>query len=164
MGLGENSLPNNIIQMPSIQTNQQEIKMLGDEVKEEENAMELDDEMQLEDNEKWISKQIGRLATLANLPTSRWQNLLNLDIIKARNKPKNAVTKPEAAPFFLPSLSSSLPSQYASNTKGSVEIKFQLGDKDLANEDQVSSKSRLQSALNFQLEDLSAFGMKLSKC
>ena len=50
-------------------------------------------------------------------------------MIKARNKPKNPVTKPESAPFFLPSLSSSLPSQYASNTKGSVEIKFQLGEK-----------------------------------
>ena len=45
-----------------------------------------------------------------------------------------------------------------------VEIKFQLGDKDLTNEVQGSSKSRLQSALNFQLEDLSEFGMKLSKC
>ena len=46
------------------------------------------------------------LITLANLPSSRWQNLLNLDVIKARNKPKNAqVQKPRDAPFFLPTIS-----------------------------------------------------------
>ena len=157
------TFPQNVIQMPSIKANQGQIGTDSDE-NNDAIDMEIDDDIKLEDSEKWIAKQIGRLATLANLPTSRWQNLLNLDVIKARNKPKNAVNKPEAAPFFLPSLSSSLPSQYASNTKGSVEIKFQLGDKDLTNEDQGSSKSRLQSALNFQLEDLSEFGMKLSKC
>ena len=157
------TFPQNVIQMPSIKANQGQIGTDSDE-NNDAIDMEIDDDIKLEDSEKWISKQIGRLATLANLPTSRWQNLLNLDVIKARNKPKNAVNKPEAAPFFLPSLSSSLPSQYASNTKGSVEIKFQLGDKDLTNEVQGSSKSRLQSALNFQLEDLSEFGMKLSKC
>ena len=162
--LGENSLPNNIIQMPSIQTNQQEIKMLGDEVKEEDNAMELDDEMQIEDSDKWIQKQIGRLATLANLPTSRWQNLLHLDIIKARNKPKNAVSKPEAAPFFLPSLSNTLPSQYASNTQQNTEISFQLDLNDEHAEDnEGNTKSRLQSAMNFELEDLTKFGETLSK-
>ena len=156
-------LPQNVIQMPSIKANQGEIGTATEEINEEY-AMDIDDDIKLEDSEKWIAKQIGRLATLANLPTSRWQNLLNLDVIKARNKPKNPVTKPESAPFFLPSLTSSLPSQYASNTKGSVEIKFQLGEKDLSNEDENSSNSRLQSALNFQLEDLSEFGEKLSKC
>ena len=160
--LEADSFPQNVIQMPSIKANQGEIASPSDEISEDD-AMDLDDDIVLEDNEKWISKQIGRLATLANLPTSRWQNLLNLDVIKARNKPKNAVTKPEAAPFFLPSLSNSLPSQYASNTKGTVEIKFQLGDKDLSNDDQ-SSRSKLQTALNFQLEDLSEFGKKLSTC
>ena len=157
------TFPQNVIQMPSIKANQGEIGIESDETNDVDD-MEIDDDIKLEDSEKWIAKQIGRLATLANLPTSRWQNLLNLDVIKARNKPTNAVTKPEAAPFFLPSLSSSLPSQYASNTKGNVEIRFQLGEKDLSNEDQHTSKSRLQSQLNFQLEDLTEFGEKLSKC
>lgn len=44
------------------------------------------------------------LITLANLPTSRWLNLLNLDVIKAKNKPKAAPKKPKAAPFFLPTV------------------------------------------------------------
>lgn len=44
------------------------------------------------------------LITLANLPSSRWKNLLNLDVIKAKNKPKAPPKKPKAAPFFLPTL------------------------------------------------------------
>ncbi|XP_076347675.1 WD repeat-containing protein 36 [Tachypleus tridentatus] len=42
------------------------------------------------------------LITLSLLPQSRWQNLLNLDIIKERNKPKDPPKAPKAAPFFLP--------------------------------------------------------------
>jgi U3 small nucleolar RNA-associated protein 21 len=38
------------------------------------------------------------------MPRSRWQTLLNLDTIKARNKPKEAPKAPERAPFFLPTL------------------------------------------------------------
>jgi U3 small nucleolar RNA-associated protein 21 len=45
------------------------------------------------------------LLTLSLLPRSRWQTLLNLDTIKARNKPKEAPKAPEAAPFFLPTVS-----------------------------------------------------------
>lgn len=45
------------------------------------------------------------LLTLSLLPRSRWQTLLNLETIKARNKPKEAPKAPEAAPFFLPTVS-----------------------------------------------------------
>lgn len=46
------------------------------------------------------------LITLALLPNSRWQNLLHLDVIKARNKPKQEeIQKPKSAPFFLPTIS-----------------------------------------------------------
>lgn len=38
------------------------------------------------------------------MPRSRWQTLLNLETIKARNKPKEAPKAPERAPFFLPTL------------------------------------------------------------
>merc|ERR1719204_186198 len=46
----------------------------------------------------------NELITLANLPSSRWLNLLNLDVIKAKNKPKAPPKKPKAAPFFLPTV------------------------------------------------------------
>ena len=44
------------------------------------------------------------LITLANLPASRWQNLLSLEAIRARNRPAAAAAKPKAAPFFLPTV------------------------------------------------------------
>ncbi|KAF7806839.1 WD repeat-containing protein 36 [Senna tora] len=51
-------------------------------------------------------KQIPDLVTLSLLPKSQWQSLINLDIIKARNKPIEPPKKPEKAPFFLPSVAS----------------------------------------------------------
>jgi len=44
------------------------------------------------------------ITTLSLVPKSRWQTLLHLDVIRARNKPKEAPKPPEKAPFFLPSL------------------------------------------------------------
>ncbi|KAI6028634.1 Utp21 specific WD40 associated putative domain-containing protein [Pisolithus orientalis] len=46
----------------------------------------------------------GDLVTLTLLPRSRWQTLLNLEVIEQRNKPKEPPKKPEQAPFFLPTL------------------------------------------------------------
>lgn len=46
------------------------------------------------------------LITLSDQPTSRWLNLLHLDIVKKRNKPKTPLTKPKSAPFFLPTIPS----------------------------------------------------------
>jgi U3 small nucleolar RNA-associated protein 21 len=43
------------------------------------------------------------LLTLSLVPKSRWQSLLHLDTIRARNKPKEPPQKPKSAPFFLPS-------------------------------------------------------------
>ncbi|KAF2644666.1 Utp21-domain-containing protein [Massarina eburnea CBS 473.64] len=45
------------------------------------------------------------ITTLSLVPKARWQTLLHLDIIRARNKPKEAPKAPEKAPFFLPSVS-----------------------------------------------------------
>ncbi|XP_061425838.1 WD repeat-containing protein 36 [Lethenteron reissneri] len=42
------------------------------------------------------------LVTLSSVPESRWKNLLNLDVIRKRNKPKEPPRAPEKAPFFLP--------------------------------------------------------------
>lgn len=38
------------------------------------------------------------------LPAPQWENLLHLDTIKARSKPIQPPKKPEAAPFFLPTV------------------------------------------------------------
>lgn len=45
------------------------------------------------------------LITLSTVSTSRWLNLLNLDVVKKRNKPKE-VKVSEQAPFFLPTIPS----------------------------------------------------------
>ncbi|EEC05019.1 WD-repeat protein, putative [Ixodes scapularis] len=42
------------------------------------------------------------MVTLSKLPYSRWQNLLNIEVVKQRNKPKEPPQAPKAAPFFLP--------------------------------------------------------------
>lgn len=43
------------------------------------------------------------IITLSAAPPSNWANLSNLDLIRERNKPTAAPSKPKAAPFFLPS-------------------------------------------------------------
>ncbi|EWC44732.1 hypothetical protein DRE_06510 [Drechslerella stenobrocha 248] len=48
-----------------------------------------------------------QMLTMSLLPKNRWMNLLNLEAIKSRNRPKDPVKKPEKAPFFLGSLQSS---------------------------------------------------------
>lgn len=44
------------------------------------------------------------LITMSDVAASRWQNLLNLDIIKQRNRPKVQLKVPKHAPFFLPTI------------------------------------------------------------
>lgn len=53
-----------------------------------------------------LVQQIPDLVTLSLLPKSQWQNLVNLDIIKERNKPIDPPKKSEKAPFFLPTIPS----------------------------------------------------------
>jgi U3 small nucleolar RNA-associated protein 21 len=45
------------------------------------------------------------MITLSMLPRSQWINLVHIDTIKLRNKPIEPPKKPEAAPFFLPTVS-----------------------------------------------------------
>ncbi|XP_077146374.1 WD repeat-containing protein 36 [Ranitomeya variabilis] len=64
-----------------------------------------DDVMEYESPE-----QLGeKLVTLSLLPESRWKNLLNLDVIKRRNKPKEPPKLPKSAPFFIPTLPGLVP-------------------------------------------------------
>ncbi|KAI7864698.1 Utp21 specific WD40 associated putative domain-containing protein [Spinellus fusiger] len=50
-----------------------------------------------------------KMITLSLESRSKWQNLLNLDTIKQRNKPTEAPKLPEKAPFFLPTLPGAAP-------------------------------------------------------
>ena len=69
---------------------------------------EADEEVQeLDDNDLAPTDQLSLdMLTLSLVPKSRWQNLLHLDTIRQRNKPKEPPKAPEKAPFFLPSLDS----------------------------------------------------------
>jgi len=67
----------------------------------EEVKMEVEEDEEVFASPEQISEE---LITLANLPGSRWLNLLSLDTIKTKNKPKAAPKKPKAAPFFLPTI------------------------------------------------------------
>lgn len=96
-----------------------------------------------EKDEFLSSDQISKeLVTLSGLSTSRWQNLLNLDIIKTRNKPKAPPKTPKAAPFFLPTISSL------------NNIQFDIGS-------EVNESSKLLQPVN--LSDLTEFGKLLDK-
>ena len=48
---------------------------------------------------------VPHLITMSMLPRTQWLNLVHLDTIKERNKPIEPPRKPEAAPFFLPTIS-----------------------------------------------------------
>lgn len=45
-----------------------------------------------------------QLITMSTIAASRWQNLLSLDTVKKRNRPKNLIVKPKHASFFLPTV------------------------------------------------------------
>uniref|UniRef100_A0A1A9ZFS9 Uncharacterized protein n=1 Tax=Glossina pallidipes TaxID=7398 RepID=A0A1A9ZFS9_GLOPL len=47
----------------------------------------------------------NNVISISNLPALKWQNMLHLDIIKRRNKPKCPPNVPKLAPFFIPTLS-----------------------------------------------------------
>lgn len=58
------------------------------------------------------------LVTMSNQAAARWQNLLNLDLVKKRNRPRVPVTVPKQAPFFLP-------------TVAGLDLKFDLTNVDI---------------------------------
>ncbi|KAI9509337.1 Utp21-domain-containing protein [Russula earlei] len=74
----------------------------------------------------------GDVVTLTLLPRSKWQTLLNLDVIEQRNKPKEPPKAPEKAPFFLP-------------TVAGVETRFVVQEKE---KQKASTKTSRQSVAN----------------
>lgn len=93
-----------------------------------ESGRDMDEEVDedIQEVEEFISpEQISReLITLSGLSTSRWQNLLNLDVIKKRNKPKEPPKAPRAAPFFLPTVASLNNIQFDIIPESEEESKF----------------------------------------
>eukprot|EP01128_Nolandella_sp_AFSM9_P001196 TRINITY_DN11302_c0_g1_i1.p1 TRINITY_DN11302_c0_g1~~TRINITY_DN11302_c0_g1_i1.p1 ORF type:complete len:302 (+),score=77.47 TRINITY_DN11302_c0_g1_i1:144-1049(+) len=76
---------------------------------EEENSEDSSDEMEVDEEDgtdAYLSpaQLSSELITLSTQPQSRWHTLINLDLVQARNAPEKAVSKPEQAPFFLPTL------------------------------------------------------------
>ncbi|XP_055629239.1 WD repeat-containing protein 36 [Toxorhynchites rutilus septentrionalis] len=117
----------------------------------DESQMEIDD---LEDAMEAINlnyespSQLSReLITMSNTAASRWQNLLHLDIIKRRNRPKQAPQKPKSAPFFLPTVSG-------------LDFQFNLDESNAEKQNDASSRIVNPS----QVEQLTSFGKLLKKC
>ncbi|EPY86645.1 hypothetical protein CB1_000304014 [Camelus ferus] len=81
------------------------IKFAAD-VELSEETIEPSDEMIEYDSPEQLNEQ---LVTLSLLPESRWKNLLNLDIIKKKNKPKEPPKVPKSAPFFIPTIPGLVP-------------------------------------------------------
>lgn len=76
----------------------------------------------------------------------RWQNLLNIDLVKKRNKPKEAPKAPKAAPFFLPTLP--------------TLRDFEFDISGALNKDEGGSRILDLSAM----QSLTAFGKALNNC
>ncbi|KAG9439404.1 hypothetical protein H6P81_019569 [Aristolochia fimbriata] len=88
------------VQMPAVSSKE------GSDPEEAELVQPLGQELHIKESSVPSINQIPDLVTLSLLPKSQWQSLLNLDIIKERNKPIEPPKKPEKAPFFLPSIPS----------------------------------------------------------
>lgn len=120
-------------------------------VSDEESAENID--MEIDENEavgdeinfryKTPEQLSNDLVTMSGEAISRWQNLLDLEIIKKRNKPKEPPKVPKQAPFFLP-------------TVAGLEFKFDVEPKPLESD----NNSRIIKANNFC--NLTKFGKLLS--
>jgi len=123
------------------------LSLPGNHLDDTKNAIQEDDmKMETDEPEEVFAspEQISAdLITLANLPGSRWLNLLSLDIIKAKNKPKAPPKKPKAAPFFLPTIPG-------------LETKFDLSN--LPKDDEEQSRT-----LNLGFTSFTEFGKALGQ-
>ncbi|XP_053659157.1 WD repeat-containing protein 36 [Anopheles marshallii] len=94
----------------------------------------------------------SELITMSKVALSRWQNLLNLDIIKKRNRPRQALKKPKSAPFFLPTVA---------GLDFEFNLQAELGDKSPAVGDKVGEgESRIIDIK--QVDQLTPFGKLLN--
>ncbi|KAF1474268.1 WD repeat-containing protein 36, partial [Pygoscelis antarcticus] len=69
-------------------------------------------------------EQLGeQLVTLSSLPESRWKNLLSLDVIKKKNKPREPPKVPKSAPFFIPTVPGLIPRYIAPEEENDTQSK-----------------------------------------
>ncbi|SPP87867.1 WD repeat-containing protein 36 [Drosophila guanche] len=127
-------LPTNICDAMDLADGMKELEIDGDE---EELGETIDAQYE-------TPKQLSpELITLSGLAASRWQNLLDLELIKQRNKPKAPPKAPKQAPFFLPTVSG-------------LEMRFDVTN---AASDKDSSRILQASTLN----NLTTFGQLLEE-
>ena len=77
----------------------------GDEVDAEDRAWNSHETSKLTEQEQLCDQ----LITLSSVPYAKWANVLQLDTIRKRNKPKEPPKAPANAPFFLPTIASLTP-------------------------------------------------------
>ncbi|KAL2257514.1 hypothetical protein VTK26DRAFT_83 [Humicola hyalothermophila] len=99
-----------------------------------------------------IEQLSADMMTLSLVPRSRWQTLLHIDVIKARNKPKEPPKAPEKAPFFLPSLGGANPlllpeDKDKDKDKGKQEQKKETGASRITQLDRTRQEQALTSKL-----------------
>ncbi|OWA54461.1 WD repeat-containing protein 36 [Hypsibius exemplaris] len=87
-----------------------------------------DEEMPIDAGYTSPDQLAQHLLTLSLLPEYRWKHLAKQDLIRERNKPKEALKVPEKAPFFLPTIPG-------------LEPKFDTSAKDAAGNASTSVKS-----------------------
>ncbi|XP_073480708.1 WD repeat-containing protein 36 [Aquarana catesbeiana] len=93
------------------------VMLPGATVNIEENELEVREDSSEDMMEYESPEQLAeQLVTLSLLSESRWKNLLNLDVIKRRNKPKEPPKVPKSAPFFIPTLPGLVP-RFGSETQ-----------------------------------------------
>lgn len=93
------------------------------------------------------------LVTMSAQATSRWQNLLNIELVRKRNRPQQPLAVPKQAPFFLP-------------TVAGLDLKFDVTDVATAAGSKVLVPAHFQNYTAFgkALDDSRQSADKLAEC
>lgn len=146
--IGPDYVPSRL-DLPTIKTDIEDSDEIPEDVNEEdeEDFVKLDEDATKMDIDEYTSPEqlAENLITLSNQPISKWKNLLNIDLIKSRNKPKDPPKITESAPFFLP-------------TVAGLEPEFDITSKTKDENGEIDTK-----VLN-RLRGLSSFGQLLLEC
>lgn len=114
-----------------------------------EAAAEEDQEDREDETTVPIMDQLSEgITTLSLVPKAQWQTLLHLDVIRARNKPKEAPKAPEKAPFFLPSVGqnpSGTPDTPSTSLLPTEEPKSRIGSSALASRSSAANSTNIFS-------------------
>ncbi|KAG9293369.1 hypothetical protein G9A89_007615 [Geosiphon pyriformis] len=115
----------------------------------EENLMDEMEKLDIKTSFASPEQLTEEMITLSTLPKLKWLNLLNLEIIKKRNKPKEPPKIPEKAPFFL----ATLPGVNPKFVTGPVnEFQVKSNDKDVTKIIKSSKELRIETELTLILK------------